>query len=108
MALTLDSNGSSGLSAGANTLAAVTGPHTFVAVLSTVNCDGCVLEYVWRFQTQAAADGHVIETETVAVSSGVDGHVTAPVPIYTTGLFVVNLVSGSPTGALHWDIYMIQ
>jgi hypothetical protein len=108
MAFVLATSGSLTLASGANnayTAATLTRPVS--AAFDFTNAVGCVVVPSWSVQFVAGTWVVVWVGSSTAIGSDQPGVVTPVIPVGRAAKLDINLSSGSPTGAVHWDVYSL-
>lgn len=107
MALTLLTSGTITLDAGPNEIASIVGPRVYVAAFDLSECDACTLGITWEVElTDIGGTPHLLAHDlTVDVAAALDGYLTPPLPTIGNSTIAINLTSGTPTGAVAWELY---
>lgn len=113
MALTLVNSGTLAPDPGENEFQSVTEPGVYVVVLNLLGVATCTVRVSWELEMDDATMvniWHTAETDLAATPPDYewhDGVVLPPMPVARTGAVIFDLVSGTPTGLVAWDLFSL-
>jgi len=110
MALAVAAAGTTTVAAGSNTLwlAPTDDLAAYVATLDLHLLDGCTVVVKWAVQYPSnASRGCWFSGEFTVADYSLEGLLTPPMPIARSGGLFLELVTGTPTGDVEWEIFRL-